>query len=1022
LKNFKEILLKPTLDARPWIIWIWNLTITKKEMVDQLNSLISHGFGGVIIRPGKEMVPAYLSEEFFALFKSVLEIAKQHNFGVRIADDFSMPWSGFFTDILNQNDKLRAQNLVLAETHVRHAKESFEYKTDRWKETIVLAASLKNQQVSLTDVKVLQLSDKPLDWKVQSGDWKIFVFKKEYVHDLAGGYIPNVFNTRTAQMYLQYVMNVFKKRCAKFVGSTFKGFLTEMPAYRCADGAIPWDDDLVVKFRTKYKKDILKYLPSLFHDAPQAGRIRNQIYAYLDQTMYERFALPLEVWAKKSKLSQWVLCPERNIHRANNALIDGDFHTDKGLSLVGLQNLDGTNDNYPMLRAMADLNTNEYKRGTLAVIGRNRMGAASTLQSLKDEVDLHLCGGASQIVIDGSFFSLDQRSYLKTPHNPIWYSFLGNHLKALCDYVIRMQEILHEVKFSRSLAVLSPAPAVRALFTPANSEPARLGGQLMQKTATALIRQALDFDVLSEEYLISCAIKPTGELGKSDRGSNYFGLVVPYAPLISRSLLVYLEKMVSKRGQIIFVNDLPRGTFEDGINVGVSKRIEKLINPKRSPSRVVAAEELDRALGDIPSRIKITGNDHETPEIVTAAGSTHGGTSLYLFHNRNERQEFTVKVTLPAEKHLANIDCDSGTITEVPEVTRDEAGSKFTLHLMPQRTILLAGSTAPIASPAKHAKSAISPFCGLQRNYRIVLKNQWSFEAQTLNALPLSNWNLRIGLSRESGGFSHFYESYFQIGALPSECYFALSGLTGHLAKATGADNQFEISVNGTRIDRPITPATSSAPVAAPAASMIAESQPANGVAAPPPSPEVISFIVPPGHAAARDLFGAPVTLYSIRELLVKGFNRVAVRTSGVVIDPPTMLYPPLVLGSFSIVRGQNGWIVEKPGAAVGNDSWTKYGYPYMSGVGVYKQNFEVPQQYSRLILRMSQVSGVVDLKVNGKPAGTYLWQPIEVDVTNLCESKRNELVVSVANTIDNILRMNGRASGVLGDAYLDVS
>jgi hypothetical protein len=70
----------------------------------------------------------------------------------------------------------------------------------------------------------------------------------------------------------------------------------------------------------------------------------------------------------------------------------------------------------------------------------------------------------------------------------------------------------------------------------------------------------------------------------------------------------------------------------------------------------------------------------------------------------------------------------------------------------------------------------------------------------------------------------------------------------------------------------------------------------------------------------------------------------------------------------------------------------------------------------------MSQASGVVDIKINGKQVGKFLWQPIEADITNLCESKRNELVVVVANTIDNIVRMNGRPSGILGDMYLDVS
>ena len=170
-----------------------------------------------------------------------------------------------------------------------------------------------------------------------------------------------------------------------------------------------------------------------------------------------------------------------------------------------------------------------------------------------------------------------------------------------------------------------------------------------------------------------------------------------------------------------------------------------------------------------------------------------------------------------------------------------------------------------------------------------------------------------------------------------------------------------------------------------------------------------------------RYLFGTPVTLYNMKDLLIKGANRFSLRTSAQVIDPQTILFPPLVLGNFAIVRGQNGWIIEKGSTLVGSDSWTRYGYPYLSGVGVYRQMFEIPHVYSRLILRMTRVSGVVDIKINGKEVGNFLWQPIEADVTSLCEPRRNELVVTVANTIDNILRLNARPSGILGDVNIDV-
>jgi hypothetical protein len=325
--------------------------------------------------------------------------------------------------------------------------------------------------------------------------------------------------------------------------------------------------------------------------------------------------------------------------------------------------------------------------------------------------------------------------------------------------------------------------------------------------------------------------------------------------------------------------------------------------------------------------------------------------------------------------------------------------------------LVAATPTALVTAPSKPPKGTISPFAPHQRNYRIVLKNQWTFDAVSMNALPLSSWNQRIGLGRDSGGFSHFYESHFQVGTLPEECFLAMSTPGGNLARILGAQCHMEISVNGTRVDRPIVPSSafSSAPENAP-----------GGV--PVPSAEVISYIVPPQEKKAHYLFGGPHPIYNVKTLLVKGFNRIALRTSGFLVDPPTVLYPPLLLGPFSIIRGQNGWIVENGGANVSSDSWTKHGYPYLSGEGIYRQSFEVPQQYNRLILRLSQVTGVVEIKVNNKPAGgKFPWQPIEVDITGLCEHKRNDLSISVVNTIDNVLRMNGRASGILGDVYLDV-
>ena len=58
---------------------------------------------------------------------------------------------------------------------------------------------------------------------------------------------------------------------------------------------------------------------------------------------------------------------------------------------------------------------------------------------------------------------------------------------------------------------------------------------------------------------------------------------------------------------------------------------------------------------------------------------------------------------------------------------------------------------------------------------------------------------------------------------------------------------------------------------------------------------------------------------------------------------------------------------------------------------------------------------------MNGHSLGILNWQPMAIDITKLVEQRRNVIKVSIVNTFDNLLRMNGRASGLLGEVYLDI-
>ncbi|MFP4013379.1 MAG: hypothetical protein ACLFVQ_04785 [Chitinispirillaceae bacterium] len=1008
MKNFKSILSKPSRESKPWAMWIWNLNISRQELKKQLNSLIQKGFGGIAIRPGRNMAPAYLSEEFLDNFGYVLETAQHNGVGVRLADDLSLSWSGAFDTMLNQNRKFRAEYLVL-DQQISPSTESgdCEIVLEPHREYFAQAVRMHGKTVSLKEVKQVQVPSgtSVLHWKAPGSGWKLLLFKKELVRDFAGGFIPNVMNQKIAQAYIQNTLEVLKNRFSKYIPTTFEGFITEMPNLNPGAGAIPWDDDLVVKYRTKFKKDLLKLLPALFFEADSmTGKFRVQIHTFIYSFMCERFASALEAWAKKYRLSQWVLWGERGMYRPENSLTDCHVLNDPSIGSFGYQNVDGTLDSYALLRTVSDVNTNEYRRETVTVIGRNRIGIGNTIQSFKREMDLSLMGGSSRIILDGFFFNIDQRNYYKTPCNPAWYSPEWKHMKSLCDYSSRAQEMLKELHSVREVAVLSPSSSIISQYVPSEPEAVSRGLTQLQKTIDTVARLDIGYDMVTEELLLSCTQRANGEFGTADRirKGNYQALIIPFAPCVSRSLLVFIEKLVAKGTIVIFIDEPIQGTCEDGVSAAVTARVQKLIN-KTENVFVSSVSELEQALLGVKKEVSVLKESGIHADVVSSAACGEGY-KIYTFHNLSDSTEQSVTIELPFEKHFAAIDCANGRVFEIENVESTDTTSKFKFCFSPLQTVMIASSSSKIT--AVHSENrddhhALNPFALPQRNYRIVFKDQWSFEPRSMNVLPLANWNVRIGLSKESGQFSHFYETTFDIKSVPEQCMFLLSGF-GQCEYPDSFPEQ-EISINGSRIQR---------------ASYSDGSLEVENAATQEDNEKTKAAVY---DCTLQKLFGENVCFYNIRQKIVRGLNRISIRTTGSVTDPQPLLYPPLVMGSFSISKGPHGWTLDRPSAVVGHDSWTKYGYPYLSGRAVYRQFFEVPSEYKKLILRFSQVSGTVYVKVNDKNLGSFQWHPMEIDITPFCSSKRNELSIEVVNTVDNVLRMNGRPSGLTGEVFIDV-
>lgn len=998
MKNPRNFVQKTEDDSRLWAFWIWNKYISQTELLPQLQSFIAKGFGGVAIRPCRDMFPLLLSAEFMSLFKKVLEVAKEHNFSIRFADDLSISWTNVFQNIIQQNIDFRAQRLTLDYHKIVTGKDIFEYHVENIDDYIFLIAKIKDETLNVDSVKDMPITvkDSTVTWKATPGEWQIIVFKKEWYLDPLGNFVPNLFNQKVAQAYVQNILEKFKAEFSRFIPSPFEGFVIELPSCLPADNSIPWDDDLITKYRSRYKKNILHVLPALFFEVSDCyARNRSHVYNFIHQAMYDRFPMVLENWAKKQQLSQWALSAERTINSAQNILSDTLAVSTAPLSSVGIQNQEGTEKNFAIAKAITDINTVEYGRQTIAVIGRNRKNISATLQSLKSEIDQHALFGASKIILDGCYFNIDHKSLIKTPFNPTWYHPEWERMEYLCNYTNHLLTFRKEVQHDRLIAVVMPSYSTMADYLPGNSSVYENGKNVFHKVVDELLSKNIEFDIVSEQYLLSCSVKPDGEFGTAAnvRKNNYRIIIFPYARLINNSVFVLLEKIAAKKGTVIFINEAPQGNFDDGQNAAFTARVAKLTRSKNETVHIASLNDLIAKLTTVKRPVSVSIGGKPCTDIIATYGSTPHH-DLYMFHNKTSRRDHFVTIRLPYSNNMYSVDCSTGECHELKNIHQEEGMVVFDYDFSPKETCVFFATQEKVstASPKKDI-DWVNVFATNSRNYRIVLKDRWKFKPLSFNAFPLANWNNRIGLSRDSGGFSHFYEAYFEVEDIPETCFLAFISMGSDGSFWQACDEEFEISVNGIVL-KPV------------------EDQAATGNADQKDNT----------YTLVKDLFGNAIVKFNILEAVMKGINRVSIRTVGLVDNPKTIMFPPLVIGTFSIKKGSRGWTMHSvQNIEVAYGSWTKHGFPYLSGCGEYNQIFEVPSEYERIALRFPQVSGSIAVEVNGKDRGVYYWQPMTVDVTDIVETRRNVIKVKVVNTIDNLLRMNNRVSGLLGEVFIDI-
>ncbi|MFQ6098882.1 MAG: glycosylhydrolase-like jelly roll fold domain-containing protein, partial [Armatimonadota bacterium] len=259
----------------------------------------------------------------------------------------------------------------------------------------------------------------------------------------------------------------------------------------------------------------------------------------------------------------------------------------------------------------------------------------------------------------------------------------------------------------------------------------------------------------------------------------------------------------------------------------------------------------------------------------------------------------------------------------------------------------------------------------------VVLGDEWEFATDRPNVLPLAEWDYRIEASvwgRDAAGQAHVYSTTVKSEIQPAEARICLDGLAIERVWRGSAPVDFRLFVN---------------------------------------DHHVTDFR--PGEYLDHYIYEA-----SIAGLVQPGRNRIRIETMGHLYETPNLAHPMLLVGRFALAQKRRRLVLtDEPGRIAG--PWDRAGYPFYSGVATYCQSIRLTRRHlsHRLFLEFDAVGDLADVSVNGRPAGVRCWEPFSVDVTRHVRLGANEIIVRVANSLQNTLCGTPKPSGILGPARI---
>jgi hypothetical protein len=536
-----------------------NGPVSIAEIDRDLDTLHGLGFQAVTVQAGFNMPFAYLSSQYFAFFRQLVDAAKQRNMRVWIVDDAGYP-SGF-TGGKFTTDKpdLRMQALEVAEKIPVTAGATLH----RDLSPGAVSAAAVDQDGNAVPIP---LHGQALDWTAPKGSWTVLIVDHEFrtsptrsdtnprrLKDTEQS-LEDYMNPAATAQYLHWTHDQYKQAVGGDFGKIIMGFRGDEPDYSIA--GLPWTLNFFARFRELKGYDVQPYT-ALFaetpsrrspgvpiHLTPQQLRIKGDYYDVFSRMIAAGFFAPQGEWCAANHLEYQVHLNHEEMEMALTHS-EGSFFRDMrwvqvpGIDAIWHQIWTDTISDYPRLAGSV---SHVYGRPRAFTESFAAYRPPPDVQMARYILNEQFVRGVN--LVEMMYFPATSagprplRGYMADPAFP-----------DLLTYVRRMSYLMSMGRPAASVALYIPSSSMWLGDADADTQ--------FVSTERLLSEHQIDFDIVSDDALAHDLKALKGSF-ETLSGNRYRTVILPDPLVISAEALDRLKAFAQSGGKVLFLGGTPK--------------------------------------------------------------------------------------------------------------------------------------------------------------------------------------------------------------------------------------------------------------------------------------------------------------------------------------------------------------------------------------------------------------------------------------------------------------------------------